>query len=73
MNKFFTFLSGCFILQQTCGNYLIAIDVKTKQINACNTITLECGAISYLELMVLRQTNSCSKSVYVDPLYDRRC
>lgn len=73
MKRLLSFLVGCFIVQQTCGNYLVAIDLKTEEIFACHTVTYECNKISYLELMVIRETNSCGQQRQIDPLTGRRC
>lgn len=73
MKRVLPFLIGCFIVQQTCGNYLVAVDLKTDEIFACHTVTYECNKISYLELMVIRETNSCNAQKQIDPITGRRC
>lgn len=73
MKRILPFLVGCFIVQQTCGNYLVAIDMKTEEIFACHTVTLECHQITFLDLMVIRETNSCGQQRQVDPISGRRC
>lgn len=73
MKRALPFLIGCFIMQQICGNYVIAIDVKTEEIYACHTVTLECNQISFLDLMVIRETNSCGQQKRIDPISGKRC
>ena len=73
MNKVLPFLAGCFIMQQVCGNYIVAIDVRTEEIYTCHAITLECNQINFLDLMVIRETNSCGQQKQIDPISGRRC
>jgi len=71
--KFIWFMSMCFIAQQVCGNQLVAINQNTKEIYACNTVTLECDQISWLTLMLIRNTNSCDRLRLVDEFSGKYC
>lgn len=73
MKRAIKFLGICFIIQQICGNHLVAINLQSEEIFSCNTVTFDCNKISYLELMVIRETNSCSRQELLDPIFQKPC
>lgn|GEM_PF-6066281 len=73
MNKFLPFLVGCFVIKQTCGFFLIARDTRTEKIYSCHTTTLECKQISFVDLMVVRETTSCGVQQFVNPITGEQC
>lgn len=66
-------IAACTIAQQMCGNYLILINQSTNSIQECNTVTLKCNEISWVNLFLIRNTNSCSKLRVVDKYSGEFC
>jgi hypothetical protein len=71
--KYLIILSACVFFKQTCGNSLIIINTDTESIYVCNTVTLECNLTNAASLILLRETNSCSKMVQTDPIFNKSC
>lgn len=71
--KYLVLLSACVFIKQTCGNFLIVISKNSELIYVCNTTTLECNVSYPANLILLRETNSCSKMVLIDPISNKSC
>jgi len=71
--KYLTLLATCVFLKQTCGNFLVIINSNTESIYICNTVTLECDFSNVANLILLRETNSCSKMVQTDLIFNKSC
>lgn len=64
---------SCLFLKQTCGNFLILIDKQTSTIYTCNTVNMECNLASPAQLVLLRETATCSKIQLIDPVLNQKC
>lgn len=71
--KYLVLLSACMFLKQTCGIFLVVVNKTTDVIHICNTVTLECNYSNAASLILLRETNSCSKMVQIDPVSNKSC
>lgn len=71
--KYLIPLSACVFFKQTCGIFLVVINSSTESVYVCNTVTLECNLTNAASLILLRETNSCSKMVQTDPVFNKSC